>query len=52
MGGVSVNAAASAAAEASGGEQKNEADDDESLDAHGFLGAAPSDGEPGIRFDG
>jgi hypothetical protein len=52
MGGVRVNVAASFAAKAARGEEKDESDHHEAPDDHGFLGAAPSNGESRIHTDG
>jgi hypothetical protein len=49
---MDVSAGVTAMAEASGGEQKDEPDEDESADDHGFLDASPSDRESRIHSDG
>jgi hypothetical protein len=52
MGRVRMRAAVPAAAEAAGGEKKNEADDGESPDDQGFLDASASHRESRIHTDG
>ena len=51
MGDVGANVTASAAAETSGGEEKDESDDGEARDDHRFLDATPSDRESRIYSD-